>query len=173
MVEGGGHGIARRVQVAAAPDGSLLYVVDFQPEATPGVQASDLMRAWGAARGAANGARFGVDRALLFRKPDGALARLSLADAEARCWAGAVDRLFGLDHVYGMAVCLRLLALVDLLARAPWLAGLYDLAGGEAELHPALLAAAATCALDSDARLVDGEVRGRLRVVASAPAPGA
>jgi hypothetical protein len=167
MAQGGGRQPARRVQVAAGPEGGLLYVVDFEPEATPGVQAADLMRAWDAARGAANGARWGVDRALLFQRPDGALARLSLADAEARCWAGAVDRLFGLDHVYGLAVCLRLLALVDLLARAPWLAGLYDLAGGEAALHPALLEAAATCGLDSDARLIDGEVRGRLRVRAS------
>jgi len=175
MPEGGGHtpgqgALAKRVRVAAGADGSLLYLVDLAPEAMPAVQAADIARAWQAARLAASAAQWGTARALLFRKAGGALARMSLADDDARCWAGAVDRLVGLDHVYGLAVCLRLLALVELLARAPWLAGLYDLDGGEAELHPALLGAAATCRLDSDARLVEGDVRDRLGRLAPAHA---
>lgn len=158
---------AGRVRVAAGPDGALLYLVDLPPEAMPCVQGGDLDRAWQAARAAASAAQWGVARALLFRRQGGDLARLSLADRDARCWAGAVDRTFGLDHVYGLAVCLRLLALVDLLARAPWLSGLYSVERGEAELHPALLVAAASCRLDSDARLVEGEVRERLRRLAA------
>lgn len=173
MAEGGGHRVAKPVRVAAGPDGSLLYVVDVPPESIPGVQGADLARAWAAARAAASAAQWGVARALLFRRSGGELAQLSLADADARCWAGAVDRMIGLDHVYGLAVCLRLLALVDLLARAPWLSGLYVLDGGEADLHPALLGAAATCRLDSDARLVEGDVRERLRRLAPASAAGA
>lgn len=168
MGEGAGQAPANRVRVVVGPDGGLLYLVDVPPEAMPAVHGADLARAWQAARAAAAAAQWGADRALLFRRSGGALARLSLADAEARCWAGAVDRLVGLDHVYGLALCLRLLALVDLLARARWLSGLYDLEGGAADLHPALLGAAATCRLDSDARLVEGEVRERLRGLATA-----
>lgn len=173
MLEGGGHSpakgtLAKRVRVASGADGSLLYLVELPPEAMPVVQASDLARAWQAARLAAHAAHWGSARALLFRRAGGELARMSLADDEARCWAGAVDRLIGLDHVYGLAVCLRLLGLVELLARAPWLAGLYDLDGGEAALHPALLGAAASCRLDSDARLVEGDVRDRLGRLAPA-----
>jgi hypothetical protein len=158
------------VHVGVGPAGTLTYVLDFAPHATPGVRRADLARAWEAAHAAAASMRWGVARALLFRPAEGTATSLAIADPDARCWAGAVDATLGLDHPYGIAVCLRLLALVELLARAPWLAALYVLDGGAAEFHPALLSAAATCALDSEARLVEGEVRERLRGLASAAA---
>jgi hypothetical protein len=51
---------------------------------------------------------------------------------------------------YGLSVCLRLLALIEFLARTPWTAGLIDLSH-EAELHPALLRLAAEARLTDDA----------------------
>jgi hypothetical protein len=164
--------MSRSVQVGVGPQGALTYALDFTPQQTPSVQRADLARAWDAARAAAAAMRWGVARALLFQGADAAPTQLAIADRDARCWAGAVDALLGLDHVYGMAVCLRLLALVDLLARAPWLAGLYALRGGEAEFHPALLAAAATCALDDAAQLDEAEMRDRLAMLAPAAPAG-
>jgi hypothetical protein len=158
------------VHVGVGPTGTLTYVLDFAPAATPGVRRADLARAWDEARAAATAMRWGVARALLFRPADAAPTNLAIADRDARCWAGAVDATLGLHHAYGIAVCLRLLALVDLLARAPWLAALYALDGGTAEFHPALLSAAASCALDSEARLVEGDVRERLRGLSCAAA---
>lgn len=158
------------VPVGASPDGLLTYLLDLAPEQLPPVQAADLARAWRAAGAAAVASAWGRPRALVFRRGDGALQRLALADDEARCWAGAVERTLGLDTVYGLAVCVRLLALVDLLARAAWLRHLFDIEGGEAEFHPALLAAAAVCALDSDARLAEGAMRERLARLATRPA---
>ena len=55
---------------------------------------------------------------------------------DARCWAGAVDRTVGLGTSYGLALCLRLLALVDLLARARWAIPLFRLERDGADLHP-------------------------------------
>lgn len=161
------------VPVGASPDGLLTYLLDLGPEQLPAVQAADLARAWRAAGAAAAAAAWGRPRALVFRRGDGGLQRLSLADDEARCWAGAVERTLGLDTVYGLAVCVRLLALVDLLARAAWLRHLFDLEGGAAEFHPALLGAAASCVLDTEARLDEGAMRARLARIAARPAPRA
>ena len=65
-----------------------------------------------------DGATWGAVRGFRFRRPDGSYTDLALADRDARCWAGAVDRTAGLTSSYGLSLCLRLLALVDLLARA-------------------------------------------------------
>jgi hypothetical protein len=164
--------MAQQVTVAVDAEGALTHVLQIAPEAVPAVQRADLARAWDAARAAAAAMRWGAGRALLFRRADGTPIRLAIADRDARCWAGAVDRLLGLDHVYGVAVCLRLLALVDLIGRAHWLAPLFAVDAGEAVLHPALLAAAASCALDSDARLVEGDVRELLRGITPASGQG-
>ncbi len=64
---------------------------------------------------------------------------LALADRDACCWADAVDGTIGLRNSYGLAVCLRLLALVDLLARVRWADSLCLLRRDGAELHPSLL----------------------------------
>jgi hypothetical protein len=61
-----------------------------------------------------------------------------------------VDRAVGMQTAYGLSVCLRLLALIEFLARTPWTAGLIDLSH-EAELHPALLRLAAEARLTDDA----------------------
>jgi hypothetical protein len=75
---------------------------------------------------------------------------------------GAVDRSVGLASAHGLSLCLRLLALVDLLARAPWVRPLYKLARDGAEFHPALLRAAASQPLTADARFDEAAFRIRL-----------
>jgi hypothetical protein len=63
---------------------------------------------------------------------------------------------------YGLSLCLRLLALVDLLARASWAAALVELRRDGAEIAPAVLAAAATLPLTHEARFDEIDFRARV-----------
>ncbi|WP_235913513.1 hypothetical protein [Teichococcus coralli] len=143
------HAAARDdIPVAVSADGVLLYAVPCRPESLPAVTPQALSLAWDAARAAATAEAWGPRRSLQFT--DGPV--LALADADAACWAEAVDRSVGLTHLAGLSLCLRLLALVELLGRARWMAGLYAIDSDGIELHPALLAAAANLPLDGAAR---------------------
>ena len=147
---------------AAIADGSLeknpelqkfiASVNDLPPEALPSVCKRDLERAWHAAREAALAERQGAVRGFRFNRPDGSHTDLALADPDASCWVGAVDRMAGIANAPGLSLCLRLLALIDLLAHAPWARSLFHLARDGAEFHPALLRTAATQPLTRDAR---------------------
>lgn len=150
------------VRVGAGADGSLTYLVDVPPESLPAVCGRDLARAWDAARAAADARSWGVARGFRFRRADGSYTDLALADADACCWAGAVDETVGMHTSYGLALCLRLLALVELLTRAPWSTGLFELDAGEAALHPMLLRTAATAPLTAEARFDESGFRARL-----------
>jgi len=152
----------RCVHVGVGPDGAMTYRVEHPPEALPPVRGRDLERAWQAARDAALAADWGAPRGFRFRRSDGSYVDLALADADARCWANAVDGIAGMGTSYGLSLCLRLLALVDLLARAPWAATLYQLARDGAELHPTLLRAAADAPLTADARFDEPHFRRRI-----------
>ena len=145
------------IAVARAPDGALTYAVPVPPQNLPAVPARRLLDAWDAAREAAAGERWGPPRRFLFPGTDA--AGIAIADPDAGCWAEAVDHVFGLDNLPGLAVCLRLLALVEVMGRAGWLAGLFDITPGGIELHPALLAAAATMPLDAAARFDEAGLR--------------
>jgi hypothetical protein len=150
------------VRVGETRDGTLTYLVDLAPEALPAVRGRDLEHAWDASRQAAGAAAWGVARLFRFRRPDGSTTDLALADPDACCWAGAVDRTVGMQTSYGLSICLRLLALVELLARARWAAGLFALGPGGAELHPSLLRAAATAPLTAEARFDESGFRAKL-----------
>lgn len=150
------------VRVGSGPDGLLTYMVDHAPEELPLVRGRDLERAWYAARDAAIAADWGAARGFRFRRADGSTVDLALADRDAACWAGAVDGTVGLSSLYGLSVCLRLLALVDLLARADWAVPLCRLAPDGAELDNALLRAAATAPLNADLRFDEAPFRTRL-----------
>jgi hypothetical protein len=150
------------VHVGARSDGSLTYLVAVPPEDLPSVHRRDLERAWHAAREAALSERWSVARFFRFQRPDGSFGDLALADPDACCWAGAVDRTVGLRNSYGLSVCLRLLALVDLLARVRWADSLCQLQRDGAELHPSLLRAAATMPLTAEARFDETGFRSRL-----------
>ncbi len=161
--------LSNPVRVGHGPDGALTYLVDLAPEELPRVRGRDLERAWYAAREAAIAAAWGSVRGFRFRRRDGSMVDLALADRDAACWAGAVDGTVGLGSSYGLSVCLRLLALVDLLARAEWAAAFYRLARDGAELDGALLRAAATAPLDADLRFEEAGFRARLARPALAP----
>lgn len=141
-----------RIRVASAADGTVTYLVDLAPEALPPVRLRDLSAAWDTARSAARREAWGSARLFRFRREDGGWTDLALADPDACCWAEAVDGALGMHTSYGMSVCLRLLALVDLLGRARWAAPLFRVTGGGAELAPSLLRQAATAPLTREAR---------------------
>ncbi len=151
-----------KVEVVAQADGALTYYVDHRPAALPAVRGRDLQAAWETAREAARRGAWSGARGFRFRREDGGWSELALLDADAQCWAGAVDRAIGMQTGYGLSVCLRLLALIELLGRARWAAGLVQFGGRGAELHPALLRLAAETPLADDARFDEGGLRARL-----------
>src|ERR1700712_5002864 len=159
---GGEPSSSGRIRVGGDPGGPLTYLIDLTPEALPSVCRRDLERAWYAAREAALAERQGAVRGFRFNRPDGSHIDLALADRDARCWVGAVDRTVGIANATGLSLCLRLLALIDLLARAPWARSLFHLARDGAEFHPALLKAAASQPLTRDARFDEAGFQVRL-----------
>ena len=150
------------VRVGATTDGSVTYLIDLPPESLPPVRSRDLEAAWEAAREAALNSRWGRARGFRFRRHDGSYTDLALSDRDAGCWAGAVDAIVGMHTSYGLSLCLRLLALVDLLSRARWGAGLFRLGRAGAELHPSLVRTAASAPLTADARFDETGFRDRL-----------
>ena len=152
----------RPIRVGAARDGSLTYLVDLPPEALPPVTRRDLERAWYAARRAALAEQWGAVRVFRFARSDGSHSDLVLADRDASCWAAALDAIYGIGTRQGLSLCLRLLALIDLLAQSPWAVPLVRLARDGAEPDPALLHAAATEPLTHEARFDQAGFRTRL-----------
>ncbi len=152
---------AAEIPTHRAPDGAVTHAVPVPPERLPPVDPGDLLAAWAVARRAAALHRWGPPRALVFTPGrDGAEGlRLAIADADAGCWAEAIDATVGLETLTGLALCLRLLALVEVLTRARWLAGLFDVSPEGIDLHPALLAAAASMPLDAAARFDESGLR--------------
>lgn len=142
--------------------GALRYEVKVPPERLPGVAGRDLLAAWDAAREAASAEAWGEPCAVAFHRADGAMTELVIADADARCWAAAVDATVGLASLYGMAVCFRLLALIELMATAPWARGLFAVSADGTDIHPALIGAAARFPLAADARFDHAALRASL-----------
>ncbi len=150
-------------------DGGVTYTLAEPPEGVPAVHGRDLAAAWDAAREAARAAAWGRARRFCFRRSDGSMTELAVADRDAACWASAVERVAALQTRYGMALCLRLLALVDLLGRAPWAARLLAFESGLVRLHPALLRLAAAAPLSTEARFDEARFHASL---ASLPVAG-
>jgi hypothetical protein len=151
------------IQVAHGSAG-LTYFVSSSPSALPPVLLRDLLAAWESARQAAmDGPARPTPRAFSFARTDGGTTELALSDPDAQCWAQAVDRRLDLSSVYGLSVCLRLLALVDLLARRPWAQARVRLRRGGAELDPALLRLAARAKLTDEAGFDEEALRHGLR----------
>ena len=150
------------IRVGTGPDGALTYLVDLPPEALPPVTRRDLEHAWYAARRAALSEQWGAVRIFRFRRPDGAHTDLVLADRDASCWASALDAVYGMKTRRGLSLCLRLLALIDLLTHSPWAIPLVRLARDGAEPDPLLLQVAATEPLTREARFDQTGFRARL-----------
>ncbi len=156
----------------ASADGVLTYLVDLPPEAMPPVHTRDLAAAWDAARTAALAEQWGPPRLFRFRRADGPDTDLALADVDATAWAEAINARCDMRAVAGMSLCLRLLALVDLLAHAPWAGSLFVLKRDGAELSPALLRAAASEPLTREARFDLARFRAAIPAALPAPAGG-
>jgi hypothetical protein len=140
--------MAGPIHTGAAADGTPTYLIDHALSDLPAVRVRDILAAWDVARRHAG--RSPPAYAVRFRRADGAWGQLCLRDRDALRWADAADRLMGMHTSYGLSVCLRLLALIDLLARAPWAPAFVDLRG-EVSVHPRLLRLAAESRLTDDA----------------------
>jgi hypothetical protein len=84
-----------------------------------------------------------------------------------------VDATVGLASPYGLSICLRLLALVEVLPRAPWALPLVAINRDGAAIHPSLLRAAAQAPLTPDATFDADRLREALRREAALAAPTA
>ena len=140
------------IRVARAPDGALTYAIPLPPEQLPPVMPRQLLAAWDLARAAANRREWGPSRVLVFPRPDGEPTEIAIADRDAGAWAEAIDAAIGLETLGGLSLCLRLLALIEVLGRARWLAALFSVTAGGIELHPSLVSAASAMPLDAAAR---------------------
>jgi hypothetical protein len=155
--------MSQAVRLAVGQDGTRGYWVGITPAELPPVRARDLERAWDAARDAAARADWSVPRLFRFERGDGVPpTELALADPDACCWAGAVERTLGLATTYGISVCLRLLALVDLMGSARWAGSLFTLRRDGAAIEPQLWRAAASLPLTDQGRLDEEGLRARL-----------
>jgi len=150
------------ISVAETRDGCMTYLVTLGTEQLPAVAGRDLRAAWDAARDAAARDAWGVARAFRFQRQDGEATDLVLADADACAWAGAIDARAGLATAHGLSLCLRLLALVELIATASWAAALCEFRRDGAALHPALLDAAGRLPLTSEGRLDETLMRAQV-----------
>lgn len=154
-------------------DGTLTYLVGLPAEALPPVRERDLSAAWDAAREAAAAEAWGAPRLFRFCRADGGRTDLALADPDACCWAGAADGRLSIGTSYGLSVCLRLLALIDLLARARWADGLVALRPEGADIDDRLLRLAASVPLTAEARFDETGFRASLAPARLAAPPAA
>lgn len=146
------------VRTIPLPSGALRHEIGVTAAELPAVAPAALQAAWEIAREGAAAGQWGQARLLVFR--DG--VEIALTDPDAAAWMEAITRAAGLETLSGLALCLRLLALVDLMGRAPWLRGLFALGAEGVEFHPMLLAAAARAPLDPTGRFEDAAMRAML-----------
>ncbi len=137
------------IRTEYGPQGEVLHVVPCAPPDLPTVSRFHLEQAWDAARAGA-GLRAGKIHGFRFHCDDAAPLELLLADHDAASWTGGIERIADLSTAYGISLCLRLLALVTLMANAQWLRPWFSLPAGRAQIHPALLQAAALTPLTQE-----------------------
>jgi len=147
------------VRTTSLPSGALRHELGVAPACLPAVPPAALEIAWEVAREGAAAGQWGPPRLMVFA--DG--RDIALTDPDAAAWAEAMDRHAGLDSLHGVALCLRLLALVEAMGRAEWLRGFFAIGARGVEFHPLLLAAAARAPLDATGRFEDSAMRGILR----------
>jgi hypothetical protein len=131
---------------AIGPAGEEILDIPLSPAALPHVTKRDMEQAWAAARDAAIAEQPGPPRGFRFASVPNGL-HLALIDPDARCWADAVDRIADLATPHGVSLCVRLLALVELIGRAEWLRPFIAIKRDGAAVSPHLLHAAALARL--------------------------
>ncbi len=136
---------AAKIRTETGPDGEILHLVPYLPAALPAVTRRDLEQAWEAARAAALAPPQATARTHAFRFLQESAPPLDLVitDTDAASWAAAIDRIANLSTAHGISICLRLLALFQLMATQLWARNWFNLSRAGLEFHPALLQAAA------------------------------
>jgi hypothetical protein len=144
-------------------DGKILHLVPHPPGRLPAVTKRDLEQAWEVARATALSpgpppATHG------FRFHNGAAAPLDfvLTDRDAASWAGGIDGIADLSTAHGVSVCLRLMALIELMTRADWTRRWFTLNRAGLTFHPALLTAAALTPLTETGGFAETALRALL-----------
>ncbi len=135
------------IRTATGPDGAVLHLLNRPASALPPVNRRDLELAWETARDSTWAAA--PPRIFRFAGPAGPAIDLLIADADAAAWAAAVERRFGLNSAHGISLCLRLLAMVALMAHAGWARGWFALERDGANIRPEFLQAAALVPLSN------------------------
>ena len=136
----------------------VLHLISAPPSALPTVTRRDLEQAWEAAQ------RSGAAPPRFFRfVPEGGEpVELLLQDRDAASWAAAVERSAGLSTAYGVSVCLRLLALVAVMAEAGWARAWFVLRRDGAAIRPELWHAAALVTLNDRGGFDEPDLRALL-----------
>jgi hypothetical protein len=150
------------VEVRDCGPDHVLYRVAVPPADMPPVPVKKLEAAWDAARAHSLSANWGAQRSFRFRTSNGETADFDLVDRDARCWAGAVDDVTDLATLGGVSLCLRLLALVQLLATAPWAKPYLSSKRDGTRIDRALMRAAARADLTDEARFDEVSLRRNL-----------
>jgi len=136
--------VPTKLRTETAADGKILHLIPHLPTALPAVTKRDLEQAWEAANEAASSPVMpAAIHGFRFLKAAGAPLDLMLTDTDASSWAAAIDAIADLSTLHGVSVCLRLMALIDLMARADWIRLWFTLTRAGLTFHPALLTAAA------------------------------
>ncbi len=154
------------IRTEYGPAGEILHLVPYPPEDLPPVTKRDLEQAWetASADARAPGRRAADARTRLIRFAGPAQAPLDLAltDRDAASWASAIDGLADLSTAHGISICLRVLALVELMGRSVWARDWFKLGRAGLDFHPALLQAAALSPLTATGGFAETALRALL-----------
>jgi hypothetical protein len=155
--------MAATLRTEYTADGKILHLVPHPPGRLPAVTKRDLEQAWEVARATALSS--GPPPATHgFRFHNGGEAPLDfvLNDRDAASWAGGIDGVANLSTAHGVSVCLRLMALVELMSRASWTRPWFTLNRAGLTFHPALLTAAALTPLTETGGFAETALRALL-----------
>jgi hypothetical protein len=155
--------MAAKLRSQTTADGKIFRLIPSLPAGLPAVTKRDLEQAWEAANAAASSPSV-PPITHGFRFSNGAAAPLDfvLTDRDAASWAGGIDAIADLSTIHGVSVCLRLMALVELMSRAAWTRRWFTLTRAGLTFHPALLTAAALTPLTQTGGFAETALRALL-----------
>jgi hypothetical protein len=142
------------------PAGEILHLIPHPPASLPAVTKRDLEQAWEAA--SARSEDFGPARGFCFSRPGAEPLNLMLNDPDAANWAAAIGRAKDLETAHGISVCLRLMALVELMGSSGWARPWLNFRREGLEIHPALWQAAALAPLTETGGFAETALRALL-----------